>query len=128
MPFDFRNAFVSDALPEDRSLLLVDGVDLPCVLRIVFDRCDVAVKPETRFVLSGADGRRHENLVAPNYWTRMGQSRNRRLPTDVLLSRRVELNRLRRALDHAGRARSTELRPVLCMSHQLKDRQKREGK
>src|SRR5262245_17666633 len=119
MPFNFRNAFVSNAFPKDRALLLVDGVDLPGVLRIVFDRSDVAEETVARFVLCAADGRRHEYLVAPDDGTRMSKARNRGFPTNIGLGRTVELHRLRRAFGDAGCARTTKLRPVLRLGHNV---------
>src|SRR5689334_15941013 len=112
MAFDFRNAFVCYALPQYLSGRLVDRVDLPRVLRIVFNWRHVAEQSVTCFVFSTTHRRGHENLVAPNHGTRMRKTGDVDFPADALRSGRVPLHWLSRTLDDAARTWTTKLRPI----------------
>src|SRR5262245_4845066 len=114
MAFNFRNAFVRDALPEYRAFLLVDRVDLPCVLRIVLDGSDVAKESVASLVLHAVNRRGDENLVAPNNRARVGQTGDFQLPTYIVGFRCVPGHRLSGTLNDTCRAWTTKLRPVLC--------------
>src|SRR5689334_21379227 len=113
MAFHFRNAFVRDAFPKYRALVLVDRVDLPRVFGIVFDGRRIAEESEASFILLAVDRGGDKDLVAPDNGTRMGQTRNFNFPTHVLRRLRVPLHRLAATFDNAGRAWATKLRPVL---------------
>src|SRR5262249_22335357 len=114
MAFDFRNTLVGHAFPENLSGGLIDRVDLPAMLGIVFDWSNVAEESVTRFVFTTANSGSNENLVAPNYRARVGQTGNLEFPAHALRLRDVPLHWLSRTFNDAARAWTTKLRPVLC--------------
>ncbi len=118
MTLHFRHAVEGDAFPQDRSRVLVDRVNLPGVLGIIFNGCDIAVESVLRFIFRATGYRSaHENLVAPNNWTRVGQARDLEFPTHVFGFRGVPFDGLCKTFVDAGRAGTAKLRPVLRLSN-----------
>src|SRR5687767_10775932 len=75
MPLNLGNAFVSNSLPKDRAFLFVECVNLVRVFRIIFNRRDVAVESESRFVFPATNRGGHKNFVAHTTgleWARPG--------------------------------------------------------
>src|SRR6185369_922552 len=83
MPLNFRNALVRESLPEDLARSLVESINLPCMLRIVFDRRDVAEETEACLIFAARDGAHHEYFVAPNDGACVRETGDRSFPTDV---------------------------------------------
>src|SRR5688500_8004029 len=113
MAFDLGNALGNYALPKYGAFVFVDRVDLPRVLRIVFNSRDVAVNTEARFILGAVEGRRHGELVTAYNGCRVSQAGNREFPADVLRGAGVPLRRLAGTFDDACCERTTKLRRVL---------------
>src|SRR5688572_7373276 len=114
MALDLRYPFGGDAFPKNFARAFVQRVNLPGMFGIVFYGSNVAIESETRFVFRcGGDGRAYENHVAPDHGTGMSEARHLRFPNQVLSLFNVPGLRRGLALNHAGSARPTELRPVL---------------
>src|SRR5215213_6270009 len=128
MALNFRNPLVRNALPENLAGRFIEGVDLPCVRWIVFDWFDVAIKTEACFVLAARNGADHKYLVAPDDWTRVRETGDRNLPTDVFRLRGVEFYGLRQSFIDARRTWPTKLRPVLRMGYGRNRNQENGGK
>src|SRR3569832_2220979 len=117
MSFNFGNAFVGHALPEDLAGRFVESVDLPGVLWIVFDWRGIAEETEARFVFAAADGGDYEHLIAPDDGAGVRESGNRSFPTDVFRLRSVKHHGFGETFIDAGGTWTTKLRPVLCGSN-----------
>src|SRR4030095_13068119 len=112
----FGHTVISSSLPENLSRLFVECIDLPGVSRIILNWSNVAVKPITCLILSGrSDCSGNENLVPPNYGTRMAQSWNLCFPSSVLKLLTVPSDS-RMSFCYSRRSWSPKLRPVLRVS------------
>src|ERR1051326_3714201 len=117
MPLNFRDTLVGCLFPEYLAGRFVERVDLPRVFRIVFRWSDVAEESEARLVFAGTDCADDEYLVAPNDGTRVRQAGDRRFPTDIEGGGGVKFYGLCRSFGDSRCARTTKLRPVLCVCY-----------
>src|SRR5688572_22292605 len=84
MPLYFRQALVSDSLPENFAGLPIERVNLPCMFGVVLHGGHIAVEAVARFVLRAAGhGGGDENFIAPDDRAGMAEAGNGRLPPSV---------------------------------------------
>src|SRR5438309_5819724 len=112
MAFDARNGFETRFVEDDFATGFVQRQQPPLVRVLVVGGLDVSVKSDLEIGLARPRGGGHIDTTAPNDRRRVSQSRNRRLPPDILALLDIPSRRRDGIRIHSARLRSAELRPV----------------
>src|SRR6185295_19671328 len=105
VPLNFRQTFISYALPKNFAAVLIQRVNLPGVLGIVLHWFHITVQAVARFVFgAGRDCGADEYFVTPNDGTGMRESRYRCFPAGVERLLSVEFHGCSLSFDNSSRA------------------------
>src|SRR6266513_1574561 len=114
MAFDSRNGFVTRFVEDDFATGFVQRQQPPLVRVLIVGGLDVSVKSDLEIGLARPRGGGHIDTITPKDRRRVSQSRNRRLPPDILALLDIPTRRGDGVRIHSARLRSAELRPVGC--------------
>src|SRR5437879_10605650 len=114
MAFDARNGFVTRFVEDDFATGFVQRQQPPLVRVLVVGGLDVSVKSDLEIGLARPRGGGYIDTITPKDRRRVSQTRNRRLPPDMLTLLDIPTRRRDGLRIHSARLRSAALPPVGC--------------